>query len=109
MGSKHNLVTDRTKRTHPAHTHEGIVPRGGGVAIFIAILLVTVLFLPLKQNYDRHFDFQLSLYLLWVYWMTVMTSPYLRFGANILISAIVIGFGLGIPFVSNPFGGVVWS
>jgi UDP-GlcNAc:undecaprenyl-phosphate GlcNAc-1-phosphate transferase len=32
-------------------------------------------------------------------------SPYLRFIANLLISALVIGFGLGIPFISNPLGG----
>jgi UDP-GlcNAc:undecaprenyl-phosphate GlcNAc-1-phosphate transferase len=31
-------------------------------------------------------------------------SPYLRFGANIFISALVISYGLGIPFISNPFG-----
>ncbi|PIV70583.1 hypothetical protein COW57_04530, partial [Candidatus Roizmanbacteria bacterium CG17_big_fil_post_rev_8_21_14_2_50_39_7] len=34
-------------------------------------------------------------------------SPYLRFGLNLIISGIVIGFGLGIPFISNPFGGVI--
>jgi UDP-GlcNAc:undecaprenyl-phosphate GlcNAc-1-phosphate transferase len=32
-------------------------------------------------------------------------SPYLRFVANLFISALVIGFGLGIPFISNPLGG----
>ena len=35
------------------------------------------------------------------------TSPYLRFAANLLISAIVVLFGLGIPYISNPFGGVI--
>jgi UDP-GlcNAc:undecaprenyl-phosphate GlcNAc-1-phosphate transferase len=34
-------------------------------------------------------------------------SPYHRFIANLLISALVIGFGLGIPYISNPFGGVI--
>lgn len=34
-------------------------------------------------------------------------SPYVRFGFNILISTIVVGFGLGIPYISNPLGGVI--
>src|SRR5690606_18699140 len=34
-------------------------------------------------------------------------SPYVRFVLNITISALVVGFGLGIPFISNPFGGVI--
>lgn len=104
---KHNLVTDRTKRTHPAHTHEGIVPRGGGVAIFIAILLVTVLFLPLNKIMIGILISSFLLLMVGLLDDRYDLSPYLRFGANILISAIVIGFGLGIPFVSNPFGGVL--
>ena len=34
-------------------------------------------------------------------------SPYLRFIANILISALGIAFSLGIPYISNLFGGVI--
>jgi len=104
---KNNLVTDRAKRKHPAHTHEGIVPRGGGIAIFFAILFVTILFLPLNKIM---IGILISSFLLLVVGLLddrYDLSPYFRFGANILISAIVIGFGLGIPFVSNPFGGVI--
>jgi UDP-GlcNAc:undecaprenyl-phosphate GlcNAc-1-phosphate transferase len=34
-------------------------------------------------------------------------SPYWRFIANLLISALVIAFGLGIPYISNPLGGII--
>ena len=34
-------------------------------------------------------------------------SPYLRFVINLTISTMVVGFGLGIPYISNPFGGII--
>jgi len=58
--------------------------------IMIGILLASLL-LIIVGLLDDYFDI----------------SPYVRFGANILISALVIGFGLGIPFISNPLGGVI--
>jgi UDP-GlcNAc:undecaprenyl-phosphate GlcNAc-1-phosphate transferase len=107
LAHKIGLITDSKLRKHPAHTHIGKIPRGGGLPLFLAFILVSFLFVTLNKLYigimiastltiivgllDDYFDI----------------SPYLRFGINLLISAIVIGFGLGIPFVSNPFGGVI--
>ena len=31
LAKKLRLVTDKKIRFHPAHTHEGIIPRGGGL------------------------------------------------------------------------------
>ena len=45
----------------------------------------------------------------------VDSSPYSRFVGNILVAGIVVAAGLGIPYLTNPFGGVlhfdtwVWS
>ena len=107
FAKKLGLVTDKKKRFHPAHTHVGIIPRGGGIPIYLGILLTTLVFLPINKllfgillgsflqvligTLDDYYDL----------------SPYLRFGANLLISALVISFGLGIPYISNPFGGVI--
>lgn len=106
LAKKYNLVTDRKKRTHPAHTHTGVIPRAGGVPIFIAIFLAVILFVPVNKIM---LGILISSFLLLMVGLLddyYDLSPYLRFGANILISALVIGFGLGIPFISNPFGGV---
>ena len=107
LARKLKLVTDETKRFHPAHTHKGIVPRAGGVPIFFAILLTVWLFLPINKIV---FGILLAAALL-VLIGTIDdyndVSPYLRFAANLLIAAIVIGHGLGIPYLSNPFGEVI--
>lgn len=107
FAKKFKLITDKKKRIHPAHTHTGLVPRGGGVPIYLALLLGSLIFLPLNKLL---FGILLASFLLVL--MGVLDdyydlSPYLRFLANVGISALVIAFGLGIPYVSNPFGGVI--
>lgn len=104
LARKLKLVTNKALRFHPAHTHEGVIPRAGGVPIYLAILLTVLLFLPINK-------IMLGILLASALLVAVGTiddysdvSPYVRFALNLAISAIVIGFGLGIPYLSNPFG-----
>ncbi|MBI4008905.1 hypothetical protein HY357_01615, partial [Candidatus Roizmanbacteria bacterium] len=107
LAKRFGLVTDSKKRFHPAHTHTGLIPRGGGIPIFLSFLISLLIFLPLNK---------ILIGILLASFLLVFTgilddyfdlSPYLRFFINLLISALVIGFGLGIPFISNPFGDVI--
>lgn len=104
LARKLNLVTNKALRFHPAHTHEGIIPRAGGIPIFLAIFITVLMFLPINKIM---FGILLASSLL-VIIGTIDDysdiSPYVRFALNIIVSAIVIGFGLGIPYLSNPFG-----
>lgn len=104
LAKKLRLVTNKALRFHPAHTHKGVIPRAGGVPIFLAILLTVLVFIPVNK-------IMLGILLASALLVVVGTvddyndiSPYVRFGLNLAISAIVIGFGLGIPYLSNPFG-----
>ena len=48
--AKHfHLVDDPKKRRHPAHTHTGIIPRAGGLAIFLVISIISFFYLPLNK------------------------------------------------------------
>lgn len=107
FANKFHLVTDKEKRSHPAHTHNGIIPRAGGTPIYTALIISVLIFLPVNKIV---FGILLSSFFLLVVGLLddyYDNSPYLRFIANILISALVISFGLGIPYISNPFGGVI--
>ncbi|MBI3620218.1 undecaprenyl/decaprenyl-phosphate alpha-N-acetylglucosaminyl 1-phosphate transferase [Candidatus Roizmanbacteria bacterium] len=113
LAKKYRLITDAKKRSHPAHTHTGVIPRGGGGPIYLAILIVSLIFLPLNKIMT---GILLSSFLLVITGLLddyYDLSPYFRFAVNLLISMIVVGFGLGIPFISVPFLGVVnlakWS
>lgn len=101
------LVDDKSKRSHPAQTHTGIIPRAGGVPVFLSILVTSLLMLQMSQILagillgsalivgmgllDDKFD----------------VAPKYRIIMSIGIVGIVIFAGLGVPYISNPFGGVI--
>src|SRR3989344_7714868 len=102
------LVDDPKHRYHPAHTHTGIIPRAGGLALFFGVVLSLLIFLPVtKQMWGMILS------------MTLLTAvglfddkkdinPYVRLCTNALAALIIIGVGVGIPYITNPFeGGVV--
>ncbi len=101
------LVDDPKRRSHPANTHKSVIPRAGGVPIFLGILIAILCFMTLGKIIvgiiigaflivvvgllDDYFDL----------------SPYLRFVTNILIVVVTIMFGLGTPYITSPIGGVI--
>ena len=107
FAKKFNLVDDKSKRSHPANTHTGIIPRAGGLPIYLAIALGVIIFIPLNKIIIG--------ILLGGFLIVVMgllddyydLSPILRFCLNIIVAFIVVLFGLGVPYLSNPFGGVI--
>jgi UDP-GlcNAc:undecaprenyl-phosphate GlcNAc-1-phosphate transferase len=107
LAKKLNLVTDKRKRKHPAHTHFGIIPRAGGLPIYLAIVLTVFLIIPINKILTGILIASLLLVVVGLLDDYYDLSPYYRFIANLLISSLVIGFGLGVPYISNPFGGVI--
>lgn len=107
LAKKFKLVTDASKRSHPAHTHTGIIPRAGGVPIYLAIFLAVLLFLPLNKIIIGILFASFLLVIVGLLDDYLDLSPYSRFIANLIISIIVISFGLGIPYISNPLGGII--
>jgi len=107
LATKLHLVTNKKKRYHPAHTHKGIIPRAGGLPILIGIVAVSWLLLPFNKII---FAVLLSATLMVILGLIDDyhdSSPYVRFIANILIASLAVGFGLGIIYISNPFGGII--
>src|SRR5438105_2314864 len=43
------LVTDPSKDKHPGIVHSGIIPRAGGLATFLGIVIPLMIFLPLSK------------------------------------------------------------
>ena len=107
LAKRVGLITDSTLRKHPAHTHIGLIPRGGGLPLYLAFIVVSLIFVTLNKLYIGIIVASTLTIIVGLLDDYYDISPYLRFGFNLLISGIVIGFGLGIPFISNPFGGVI--
>ena len=94
LAKKFHLVTDSKTRNHPAHTHVGIIPRAGGLPIYLSILFTSLIFLPISKIIFGILFASLFLIILGLFDDAYDLSPYLRFVVNILISALVIAFGL---------------
>lgn len=101
------LVDDVRKRPHPAHTHVGIVPRAGGLAIYLGTITGILIFLPITKLVIGIIIATTILTLVGLLDDKGDVSPYLRLATNITAAIIVIGAGAGIPYITNPVTGAV--
>lgn len=102
---KLGIVDKSTKKQHPKHIHTKPVPRGGGIPIFIAIFITTLTFGSFDSHMAGIFLGAAILTVLGILDDIMDLSPYLRLAFGVVVAAIVVGSGIGISFVSNPFGG----
>lgn len=101
---KNHWLDDPEKNHHAKVTHSNAVPRGGGILIFLAVLLSSIIFL----NFDRY----LVAIFLGAFILTAVgiiddifnISPYWRLLTGLVATLIVVGSGIGIAYVSNPLG-----
>ncbi len=101
---RHHWVDDPQKHHHVKTTHSQPVPRGGGIVIFLAVLTTTLIFL--------HFDKYLIGILLGALLLTITgwlddvynIHPLIRLLIGIVAAVIVVGSGIGIAYITNPFG-----
>lgn len=105
LAKKYNLVDDPKKRYHPAHTHTGIIPRAGGLAIFFGIALAIIIFIPVSKLVIGIILGSLLLVVVGLADDRHDISPYIRLLTNALAAAIVVGAGAGIPYITNPITG----
>lgn len=101
------LIDDPSKRKHPAAIHKNPIPRAGGVPIYISILIVSLIFLPMNKIFVSILFSGFIVVLMGILDDKYDLSPYLRFIINILCAGIVVASGVDMPFITNPFGGIL--
>lgn len=105
LAKKFHLVDDPSHRFHPAQTHIGIVPRAGGLALFIGVVGAIVLLLPLSKLIIGILLSATLLVAIGLIDDIKDVNPYLRFLTNAVAALIVVGSGAGIPYITNPLTG----
>lgn len=96
----------KQKKTHNA-TAVSPVPRGGGLPIYIAVFITSLIFLPLNKYLIGILLASLLTLIIGIWDDLKDISPKLRLVTNILSALIVVGSGIGIAYISNPFGGII--
>ena len=107
FAKKLGIVDDPRINKHPKVIHTKPTPRGGGIPIFVALFISSLIFLPI----DKH----ISVILAGAFVLTIMgflddkynLSPYLRLGLGFLAAGLVVASGIGISFISSPLGGII--
>ena len=83
------------------------VPRGGGISIFAGVVISSLIFLPVSKPIIGIVLASFITLIVGVWDDIKDISPKLRLITNLLAALIVVGFGIGIAYISNPFGGVI--
>ncbi|MDO8429509.1 MAG: MraY family glycosyltransferase, partial [Candidatus Daviesbacteria bacterium] len=103
LATKFGLVDDPKLRPHPAHVHKTIIPRAGGLPIYLGIILAAAIFLPIEKHLIGIFlgiTILLSLGLADDKLTTF--NPYLRLFLLFLAAFCAVGSGIGVAFITNP-------
>lgn len=99
------FVDDPKTRFHPAHTHTGIIPRAGGLALLIGFTTTLVLYVPITKLIFGILTGATLLVLVGLADDKKDINPYLRLITNTVAALILVGSGAGIPYITNPLTG----
>ncbi|KKP69079.1 hypothetical protein A2X44_05300 [candidate division CPR3 bacterium GWF2_35_18] len=102
---KYGFTDDPSKSKHPAKLHLKILPRMGGIAPFIAILLTILIFIPLDKHLTGMLIASLILLLINTLDDKYDIHPLIRFGVEFVAASIIVISGVGISSLSIPFLG----
>ena len=107
LAGRLGLIDDPKTHKHPKVIHTYPVPRGGGMAIFLAVAVASLIFLPL----DKHLKGILAgagvLTIMGILDDKYDLSPHLRLAIQFLAASLPIIAGIGIAFITNPFNGTL--
>lgn len=101
------ILDDPVKHKHPAIIHKKPIPRGGGIPLFIGMFIPTIFFLSFTPMIGLLFLSAFIALIVGVLDDKYDISPYIRFGVNIFCAILVVAAGVNIPFITNPFGGIL--
>lgn len=102
FAKKYNLIDDPKIRRHPAHTHKGKIPRAGGLAVYLTILITALFFLPLTNKILGILASATIITIVGILDDKYDLNPYLRFATNIFAVLITIASNITIPYITNP-------
>lgn len=103
LAKKYGLVDNPRQRPHPAHIHQQIIPRAGGLAIYIGVVISALIFLPLTKALIGIFiGITILLIMGLIDDKKRNFSPYWRLALIFLAAGCTVGTGIGIAFINNP-------
>lgn len=108
VAGKIGLIDDPKKNKHPKTTHTYPVPRGGSIPILAALIITSLVFLPLDKHLLGILAGALFAGIIGILDDRFNLNPYFRLLTCFVAAGAVVAAGIGIAFVSNPLtGGII--
>ena len=107
FAKKLKIIDDPRVNKHLKVIHRYPVPRMGGLATFLAILIASLIFLPLDKHLTGILAGAALITLVGILDDKYNLNPYLRLALCFVAAAAPIAAGIGISFISNPAGGII--
>lgn len=107
FAKKLKIMDDPSGKTHPKIIHDKPIPRGGGIPIFLAILISSLIFIPIDKHLIAILIGATIIFVMGFLDDRYNLNPYLRLAIGITAALIPILSGVGISFLTNPFGGIL--
>lgn len=104
-----NWITARVKKAqfNSNYTATSPVPRGAGISLFLGIFVTAFILLPVDKHLLGIFLAALFILIIGIWDDVVDISPIFRLFTNLISALIVVASGIGIAYISNPFGGII--
>lgn len=102
------IIDDPKVRKHPGVIHDKPIPRGGGIPLFLGVILAGIIFLPINHTTIALFLASFIALVIGVLDDKFEISPYVRFVVNIFCAILVVWAGVSVPFITNPLGGILY-
>lgn len=107
LAKKFKVIDDPNINKHIKVIHKYPVPRMGGLATYLAILLPSLIFLPADKHLIGILIGLTLITLVGILDDKYNLNPYLRLLLGLLAALAPIAAGIGISFISNPGGGII--
>lgn len=107
LAKKINIIDDPKKNKHEKVIHTYPTPRGGGLASYLAILVCSLIFLPLDNHLIAILLGASLIVFVGILDDKYNLSPYLRIVLQLAAASLPIISGIGIAFLTNPFNGIL--
>ncbi|MEK7061290.1 MAG: MraY family glycosyltransferase [Patescibacteria group bacterium] len=107
LAKKFKVIDDPKLNRHIKVVHQYPVPRLGGLATFLGVLLPSLIFLPPDKHLLGILIGAALITLVGILDDKYNLNPYLRLLLGFLAALFPVACGIGISFVSNPAGGII--
>jgi UDP-GlcNAc:undecaprenyl-phosphate GlcNAc-1-phosphate transferase len=107
LAKKFGIIDDPAINKHIKVIHQYPVPRAGGLATFLAILIASLIFLPLDKHLIGILIGAGLITLVGILDDKYNLNPYLRLILGFVAASAPILAGIGIAFISRPGGGII--